>query len=196
MTPRSYNLGKRAQSKEQTRSRILDAVLALHNEKGVVATTMQDIASRADVALHTVYRYFPTINDAVAGCGQLVMQQLAPPGPQIFASVDGLEARVRVLVVELFAMYARGARQIEVMRCQQAEVPALAEAVEGLDRHHKMLVGEALRGFTSRAHDQREVSAMTDFYVWKAFADRDTSRQRTAELITAVVLAHLTNART
>ena len=56
MTPRSYNLGKRVALKEQTRHRIVEATFKLHSEKGVVATSMQDIADRADVALHTLMR--------------------------------------------------------------------------------------------------------------------------------------------
>ena len=61
MAPRRYDFGKRAELKHQMRRRIVETTLELHGEKGVIATSMQDIADRADVALHTVYRYFPTI---------------------------------------------------------------------------------------------------------------------------------------
>lgn len=43
---------------ERTRQRILDAALALFAEKGFAATTMRDIAARADVSLGLTYRYF------------------------------------------------------------------------------------------------------------------------------------------
>ena len=61
MAPRRHDLGNRAELKHLMRRRIVEATFELHSEKGVVDTSMQDIADRADVALHTVYRYFPTI---------------------------------------------------------------------------------------------------------------------------------------
>jgi len=43
---------------EQTRSRVLDAAAALFIERGYVATTVEAIAARADVAPETVYSRF------------------------------------------------------------------------------------------------------------------------------------------
>src|SRR5437667_321820 len=54
MAPRRYSLGKRAQAVEDTRRRIVDATFDLHNEKGVLNTSMQDVAERADVAPRTI----------------------------------------------------------------------------------------------------------------------------------------------
>mgnify|MGYP003455060942 CR=1 FL=1 len=83
MAPRKYDLGKRADAVEETRRRIIQATFELHAEKGVVATSMQDVAERADVALRTVYHHYPTIDDLVAGCGKKVMALLAQPTPAI-----------------------------------------------------------------------------------------------------------------
>lgn len=44
---------------ERTRARILESGLALFSEQGYGATTMRDIAARADCALGLLYRYFP-----------------------------------------------------------------------------------------------------------------------------------------
>ena len=194
MTPRRYNLGKRAQAAEDTRRRIIEATLSLHNEKGVVATSMQDIAGRADVALHTVYRYFPAIDDVVAGCGEHVMLLLDPPARDVFDRIDDFPGRVRILVTELFAMYERGARQIEVARCQANEVPALAGAVAAWAAHQQMLVREALRPLHPGAGARKMLGAMSDFYVWKAFSDRGISTQRSAAMIADAALAQLNSA--
>ena len=48
--PSKYALGKRAVQQADTRRRIIDAALALYQEQGVSATTMLDVARRADVA--------------------------------------------------------------------------------------------------------------------------------------------------
>ena len=50
---------RRERKKEETRRRIFDAALALFNEKGFAATTIDDITARADVAKGTFFNYFP-----------------------------------------------------------------------------------------------------------------------------------------
>lgn len=183
VAPRKYTLGKRAESVAGTRQRIIDATFDLHTEKGVVATSMQDVAERADVALRTVYNHYPTIDDLVAGCTVKVIVLLAPPTPAIFNGLATLEERVLRLVSELFAMYERGAPQLAVARREQDEVAGLAAYVANERAQRQALVAEALRGFdvTRCAYD--EVSAMTDYYVWRAFADQGLDTHQAVEAV-------------
>jgi len=189
MAPRKYSLGKRAQSVEETRRRIVDATFELHNEKGILSTSMQDVAERADVALRTVYYHYPSINDLVQGCAYKVIALLAPPTPAIFDGLTTVEARVRRLVRELFAMYERGAHQIETARCQQNEVAALAGFVANEAAMREALVREALRPFKVRPRAVREVTALTDFYVWKAFKQQELTTHQAAEVVSGAVVA-------
>ena len=52
------SLGSAAQ--QDRRRRILDATIALASEGGFDAVQMREVADRADVALGTLYRYFPS----------------------------------------------------------------------------------------------------------------------------------------
>src|SRR5215813_329978 len=52
------DLGSAAQ--RERRKRILDATLALASKGGYDAVQMREVAERADVALGTLYRYFPS----------------------------------------------------------------------------------------------------------------------------------------
>lgn len=52
------DLGSAAQ--RERRKRILDATLALASKGGYEAVQMREVADRADVALGTLYRYFPS----------------------------------------------------------------------------------------------------------------------------------------
>ncbi len=189
MAPRRYSLGKRAQAVEDTRRRIVDATFDLHNEKGVLNTSMQDVAERADVALRTVYHHFPTVNDLVNGCAGHVITLLAPPTPAIFAGLTTLDARLRRLVRELFAMYERAALQLEAARCQQNEVPALANFVRNEAAMRESLVREALRPFQPKPRTIREAAAFTDFYVWKAFTQRELSTHQAAGIVSGTLVA-------
>ncbi len=56
--PAESELGSAAQ--RERRKRILDATLALASKGGYDAVQMREVAERADVALGTLYRYFPS----------------------------------------------------------------------------------------------------------------------------------------
>lgn len=183
MAPRKYELKKRAAAIEETRRRIIDATFELHGQKGVLATSMQDVAERADVALRTVYNHYPSIDDLVEGCKRKVVSVLAPPTTEIFAGLITFEERTRRLVQELFAMYERGSEMIEVARCEQDQVAGLAAYVAYEAALRENLASEALRPFKPRASFVREVVALADFYVWKALTQQNLTTRQAADVI-------------
>ena len=79
MAPRAYRLGRRAESADDTRRRIVVATRALHVEQGVADTTVKQIARRADVSVGTVYHHFPSYDDVIRACGQLTFAIVRPP---------------------------------------------------------------------------------------------------------------------
>ena len=56
----AINGGGLSRSQAERRQRILDAATALATRGGYEAVQMRDVAERADVALGTLYRYFPS----------------------------------------------------------------------------------------------------------------------------------------
>src|ERR671916_1415087 len=130
MAPRKYTMGKRRAAVEETRRRILEATLELHSEKGIFGTSWQDIANRADVSVGTVYKHFPSLEELVPACGELMYAITRPPSledaPRIFAEAYSLEERVGRLVAELFAFYERGASYIET-DFQERRLPEVQE---------------------------------------------------------------------
>src|SRR6185436_3382288 len=118
MPPRRYNMDARQIAKDALRRRIVDATMALHLEKGVVATSFEDIARKADVAVATVYRHFPTLHELVDGCGARVMEVIRPPAPDgaplLFDGAASLPERVRRLACEFVAFYGRAEKAFVV----------------------------------------------------------------------------------
>ncbi len=78
--PRRYRMDARAASVEQTRRRIVEAAKILHADQGILGTSYEEIARRADVAPATVYRQFPTLSDLLPACACSI-HVLQPPSP-------------------------------------------------------------------------------------------------------------------
>jgi len=59
------------------RARVLDAAMELAHEGGYDAVQMRDVATRAQVALGTIYRYFASKDHLLAACQVVLWEGLA-----------------------------------------------------------------------------------------------------------------------
>src|SRR5436853_6734409 len=109
MAPRAYRMTRRAAASAETRRRIVDAAIALHAEKGVLGATWPDIAKRADVALGTVYRHFPSLEQLVPACTSENAIRIKPPNSSLLDGLTHPDERMDRFVQDLFAFYSRSA---------------------------------------------------------------------------------------
>ncbi len=65
---RAYRLSARAESQAETRQRIVEAAVALHEKLGPAQTPITAIAERAGVTRLTLYRHFPDEAAIFAAC--------------------------------------------------------------------------------------------------------------------------------
>jgi AcrR family transcriptional regulator len=142
--PRRYTLGKRAEQVQETRQRILDAAAGLYRERGVVATTMQEVARRADVAPGTVLNHFASPDALAIAVADQVIRSLRLPGTEIFAGADGLADRVERLARELFAFYERSESWYAVYVREPQGVPAWSDAEAAFYAEFDRLIRTAL----------------------------------------------------
>jgi len=182
---------RRSAAAEATRQRIVEATLRLHAEQGILATRAEDIALRADVAVGTVRRYFPTLDALVGACGARVYEIARPPTPELFAAAQSLEERVQLLVRELFASYQRAAPWIEVGRREKSRIPALAAGVAQFDSTVQAVVRATLGPLAGHDRIVRAVVALSDFGVWQSLTNGAHSTQDAAALATEIVVAWL-----
>jgi AcrR family transcriptional regulator len=184
-------MDKRKTAVEETRQRILEATLALHAEKGIFGTSWQDIAKRADVSVGTVYKHFPSLEELVPACGELMYAITRPPSvedaPRIFAEAYSLEERVGRLVEELFAFYERGASYIET-DFQERRLPEVQEWEAYMRATIEGLVREALLPAGPDEGTVRAASAILDFSTFKSFVDRGVPKEEAAKIINEVIL--------
>ena len=182
---------RRAAANEATRKRIVDAAIALHAEKGVLGTSWPDIAKRADVALGTVYRHFPSLDHLVPACTSENALRTRPPGPSILVGLTRPEERIGQFVRELFAFYGRTAPWTPRAAIDRNQLPVLDTILSRREAGLKALLDETLGPLRRRRHALDAALALTDFGVWRSLTRSGLSTEAAARLITEVIVPWL-----
>lgn len=111
--PRTYTLKDRARSQEDTRRRIVEAAIELHQAQGVGATSMQDIARKAGVGKVTVYRHFPTDEDVLTACSGAYFERHPLPDPAEWRVIRGPAERLSHGLRTLYAFHRETAPMMQ-----------------------------------------------------------------------------------
>jgi AcrR family transcriptional regulator len=147
MPPTTRHATRRQESAAYTRQLILDAAAELFAERGYSATTVQDVAARAGVALATVYT---SVGGKPTLATELIMAAAtAPEAAEALADIAAATDPVTVL-----GLVARGTRLVneragavvEVMVSASVTVPEIAEATSQAIRGYRA----ALRAVADR----------------------------------------------
>ena len=128
--PRKYELRRRAERQEETRRRIVEATVALHETLGPGRTTISDIASRAGVERATVYRHFPDERSLFTACTGHYLAQNPPPDPGSWAEISDPVSRLRTALVEIYAYHRRTERISEQTERDLPDLPVLQAVLE------------------------------------------------------------------
>lgn len=188
-TTRPYTMTARARSVEQTRTRILDATVALHGERLASGIALDDVAGRAGVSVQTVLRHFGSragLVDAAFEHGRRAVQE------ERQAPVGDVGAAVRVLVDH----YEARGDGVLVMLAQEQTEELVRRITDGGRRVHRAWVQEV---FAPQLAGHRDPDGLTDLlvvatdvYAWKLLRrDRVLSRERTETLLRHLVDALL-----
>lgn len=190
MKRRSYQLKQRAESAEQTRRRIVQATFDLHGEQGIAATTMKHIAQRAGVSIGTVYHHFPTLDQTVLACGQMVMATFPPPTEAIFAGVAKMRERLFRLARALFEHLDQVG--FDQVRPDQYKAPVVRQFVTEEEAHRIELTRAALAPFAIDRELIRIAAALLDIEVYRGLQRAGLSLDQAADAIADVIQARLT----
>jgi AcrR family transcriptional regulator len=104
---RPYRMTRRAELEEQTRRRITESTVALHEELGPARTSISAVAERAGVRRSTVYRHFPGEEALFAACSSHWRAANPPPDPRAWAAIEDPGERSETALRELYAFYGR-----------------------------------------------------------------------------------------
>jgi AcrR family transcriptional regulator len=104
---RKYDMKRRAKRQEETRRRIVEATVHLHETVGMARTTISAIAEEAGVERLTVYRHFPDERALFSACTGHWSAANPPPDPASWTQVANPEERLRLALSEVYSYHRR-----------------------------------------------------------------------------------------
>jgi AcrR family transcriptional regulator len=189
---RPYRMKRRAELEEQTRLRIAESAVALHEELGPAQTSISAIAERAGVRRSTVYRHFPDEEALFAACSTHWGAAHPPPDPRSWSSIEDPAERTRTALRELYAFYAgTEAMYVSLLR-DEALVPAVQRRLRDFYDYLRAIQDDlaARRGLRGRRarYLTAAIGHALAFPTWRSLThDQALSTADAAELMSRLI---------
>ncbi len=156
---RPYRMKKRAELEEQTRTRITESAVALHQQLGPARTSISAIAERAGVRRSTVYRHFPDEDALFDACSSHWRAANPPPDPRTWASIEDSAERLRTALAELYAFYGRTEEMYTSLLRDEPLVPVVHQRMGDFYGYLLAIQDILMAGRSSRGRAARRTRA-------------------------------------
>jgi len=193
--PRVYRKKLRAKQHEETRRRIVESAVALHESIGGEQATVTKIADRAGVSRVTVYRHFPDEQSLLQACTQHYLSANPPPDPSIWMSFSERKERLRAALTEIYGYHRRTERMMDRAFADSLSNEILAELLEpyfDFWNHVRDMLAAAWDG----APVAPIIGHSIDFRTWKTLVrEQGMPEEQAVELFVDLVESEASNAR-
>ena len=189
---RPYRMKRRAELEEQTRRRITESAVALHEKVGPAQTSISAIAERAGVRRSTVYRHFPNEDALFAACSSHWRAANPPPDPRSWSSIEDTAERARTAFSEVYAYYGRTEAMYVSLLRDQPLVPAVQHRLRHFYRYlgsiqDDLAAGRRLRGRRAQ-YARAAIGHALSFSTWHSLThDQGLSSDGAVELMCRLV---------
>lgn len=196
---RTYRMTRRAEHEEETRRRITESAIELHERLGPAQTSISAIAERAGVRRSTVYRHFPNEEALFTACSSHWRAANPPPDLQGWAAIADPAQRTQSALRELYAFYGRTHEMYTSLLRDEALVPAVERRLRDfygyLNAVQDVLVtGRGLRG--RRAQLVRAaIGHAVAFPTWHSLIQEEGLRDDDAVALMCVLVEGAAGAR-
>ena len=167
---RSYELKRRAESQDETRQRIVDAAIELHQTIGPAATTITDIARRAGVGRVTVYRHFPDEATLARACSGKYFEHHPFPDLTAWEAIHDPAERAGFALAESYAYHRANEPMFAHVLADAREHPVMAPYHRyWADAADVLMTGRRARG-RRRTMLRAAIAVALSFDTWRTLA--------------------------
>jgi AcrR family transcriptional regulator len=189
---RKYEMKRRARRQEETRRRITEAAVELHQDLGPANTTISALAERAGVQRLTVYRHFPDERSLLSACSSHYKAENPAPDPEPWSEISDPEDRLSRALAETYAYHRRTEPMMsKILRDAQVHTPTFEATIPYLQRWDRARYA-LVSGWG--AEDQRLKTLLAalghalDFWTWRSLVhERGLTDEEAVELMVGMV---------
>jgi AcrR family transcriptional regulator len=190
--PRKYEMKRRAERVQETRRRITEAAVELHQTVGPARTTVSAVAEKAGVQRHTYYAHFPEIKDLYQACMGHYSERNPVPEPSSWTGIADAEERLRVALSEVYAYYSGNEAMVSNVLRDTALDPIVQEIMVPFDQYLETVRDVIADAFEASGERHEEllgaVALAQDFQTWRTLVrQQELSQDRAVELMVGMV---------
>lgn len=183
---RPYCMRQRAASQEETRQKIVEATMQLHEELGPRNTSISAIAERAGVQRLTVYRHFPDETAVFQACTAHWLERNPPPDPATWAAEVDPELRFRKALRAFYDYYARTQKMWTAAFRDLDEVAALRQPMSDVAAFLTSVASDLIAAFgkvPAKARLAATVRHALHFQTWSELEAQGLGNAGKVELV-------------
>ncbi len=173
---RKYELKERAESVAETRKRIVEATVELHEKIGPARTTISAIADRASVQRLTVYRHFPDERSLFQACSGHWSARNPLPDPRRWSSIHDPEERLRAALNDLYAFFRSTEGMTGNLFRDLPDSPALQQVAEPFLQYWQTVRSILDTGWKTRGRKRNvlrgAIGHAIEFETWRSLTGR------------------------
>jgi AcrR family transcriptional regulator len=184
---RAYRLSARAESQAETRRRIVDAAIELHEKLGPAHTPISAIAERAGVTRLTLYRHFPDEAAIFAACTSHWGAQHPFPDVALWAAIRDPAARAAAALAAHYDYFAGTHRLWTVAYRDVGLVKPIQPVLGQADEHLRAVADSLADAFGRKGAVQRDLRATLrhaiTFATWRGLDERGLDTEGKVALV-------------
>jgi AcrR family transcriptional regulator len=190
--PRKYEMKRRAERMQETRRRIAEAAMELHQTVGPARTTVSAVAEKAGVQRHTYYAHFPELKDLYQACMGHYSERNPVPEPSSWTGIADAEERLRVALSEVYAYYSGNEAMVSNVLRDAALDPIVQEIMVPFDQYWETVRDVIADAFEASGERHEEllgaVALAQNFQTWRTLVrQQELSQDRAVELMVGMV---------
>ena len=191
--PRRYELKRRATRQNETRKRIVEATVHLHQTVGSAKTTISAIAEKAGVERLTVYRHFPDEKALFTACTSHYLALNPRPDPGAWEQISRPEQRLHTALTAIYAFHRRTEPMFTRAANDLEDIPVLREVMAPFfvywDRVHEVLCTPWKVSGSQRKRVRAFIGHAINFQTWRSLVrEQKLKHAEAVDLVVKVVL--------
>ncbi|HEV2362441.1 MAG TPA: TetR/AcrR family transcriptional regulator [Acidimicrobiales bacterium] len=185
---RPYRMTRRAGQVDDTRQRIVEATVHIHETLGPARTTISGIAEAAGVTRLTVYRHFPDDEALYEACSSHWQSAQVLPNLAAWAEIADSGARLTAGLTDLYRFYSDGRAMLASIFGAAEHLPAGQR--RRLHERQTAIVGVLLSPFPKPGAQLRAVIGhAAGFSTWHSLCiEEDLSNAQAVTVMSTLVI--------